>query len=231
MEKQALPPVLSPQTAKSGWCWMAFQLLLLPQLVSSAAGLLPISLNEAGVNLCYHMVCFLAVFSIFQKYLWDSCRWAKLHWKRFALVCLLALAGYYAASWGLTRLIVHLEPSFSNRNDQTILHLRQQGLFLTALATVLFAPLSEECLFRGLLFGEARKRSRWGAYLLSALCFALLHMLGYFGTYTPLQLMLSLVQYLPAGLILAWSYEKSQTLAAPIAIHTIINAISMVQIL
>ena len=43
--------------------------------------------------------------------------------------------------------------------------------------------------------------------------------------------MLSLVQYLPAGLILAWSYEKSQTLAAPIAIHTIINAISMVQIL
>lgn len=231
MEKQALPPDLSPKTAKAGWCWMAFQFLLLPQLVSFAAGLLPISLNEAGVNLIYHMVSFLAVFSIFQKYLWDSFRWASLHWKRFALVCALALSGYYAANWGLTRIIGFLEPSFANRNDQTILRLRQQGLLPTALATVFFAPLSEECLFRGLLFGETLKKSPWGAYLLSTVCFALLHMLGYLGTYTPLQLALSLLQYAPAGLILAWSYEKSQSLAAPIAIHTIINTISMVHIL
>ena len=35
------------------------------------------------------------------------------------------------------------------------------------------------------------------------------------------------VQYLPAGLILAWSYEKSNTILTPIAIHTVINAIGI----
>ena len=104
-------------------------------------------------------------------------------------------------------------------------------MLLTALFTVFLAPLSEECLFRGLLFGQVLKKSRMGAYALSAVCFALIHVMGYLGTYTPLQLVLSLAQYLPAGLILARSFEKSGTIAVPILIHMTINAISMVQIL
>ena len=55
--------------------------------------------------------------------------------------------------------------------------------------------------------------------------------MGYLGTVTPLQVALSLAQYLPAGWVLAWSFEKSQTLAAPILVHMGINAISMIQIL
>ena len=35
------------------------------------------------------------------------------------------------------------------------------------------------------------------------------------------------VQYLPAGLMLAWSYEKSNTIVTPILIHTVINAIAI----
>ena len=104
-------------------------------------------------------------------------------------------------------------------------------MVLTAISTIFLAPLSEECLFRGLMFGQTLKKSRLGAYALSAACFALIHVMGYLGTYTPLQLVLSLVQYLPAGLVLAWSYEKAGTIAVPILIHMIINAISMVQII
>jgi membrane protease YdiL (CAAX protease family) len=35
------------------------------------------------------------------------------------------------------------------------------------------------------------------------------------------------VQYLPAGLALAWAYEKADTIWAPILMHMTINQISI----
>ena len=222
---------LTPKNIRAGWCWMAFQLLLLPQLVTGAAGLLPVEVSDAAVNFGYHLVCFLGVFLIFFHYLQASFRCAVKNWRRCALVCALTVLVYYAAAWAVTRFIGFCDPAFANRNDASITAMRQQGLVLTAITTVLLAPLSEECLFRGLMFGQLVKKSRPGAYALSALCFGLLHVMGYLGAYAPLQILLSLLQYAPAGLILAWSYEKSGTIAVPILVHGIINAVSMVQIL
>ncbi len=222
-------PLLLPQSkTKLLWCWMAFQYLLLPQLVSVTLGVV---CSDALVNFVYHLLSFLGVFLILREHLPSAFRRAAAHPKRCVLVCVLSLMVYYAAAWAVTAAIRQLEPAFSNRNDGAILLLRRDGLVLTAISTIFLAPLSEECLFRGLIFGQTLKKSRMGAYALSAVCFALIHVMGYLGTYTPLQLVLSLVQYLPAGLILAWSYEKSGTIAVPILIHMTINAISMVQIL
>lgn len=222
-------PLLLPQSkTKLLWCWMAFQYLLLPQLVSVTLGVV---CSDALVNFVYHLLSFLGVFLILREHLPSAFRRAAAHPKRCVLVCVLSLMVYYAAAWAVTAAIRQLEPAFSNRNDGAVLLLRRDGLVLTAISTIFLAPLSEECLFRGLIFGQTLKKSRMGAYALSAVCFALIHVMGYLGTYTPLQLVLSLVQYLPAGLILAWSYEKSGTIAVPILIHMTINAISMVQIL
>lgn len=222
-------PLLLPQSkTKLLWCWMAFQYLLLPQMVSYALG---VYFSDALVNFVYHLLSFLGVSLILGEYLPCAFRRAAAHPKRCVLVCVLSLMVYYAAAWAVTAAIRQLESAFSNRNDAAVLLLRRDGLVLTAISTIFLAPLSEECLFRGLMFGQTLKKSRMGAYALSAACFALIHVMGYLGTYTPLQLVLSLVQYLPAGLILAWSFEKAGTIAVPILIHMIINAISMVQIL
>ena len=222
-------PLLLPQSkTKLLWCWMAFQYLLLPQLVFVTLGVI---CSDALVNFVYHLLSFLGVFLILGESLLNAFRRAAAHPKRCVLVCVLSLMVYYAAAWAVTAAIRQLESAFSNRNDAAVLLLRRDGLVLTAITTIFLAPLSEECLFRGLMFGQTLKKSRLGAYALSAICFALIHVMGYLGTYTPLQLVLSLVQYLPAGLILAWSYEKAGTIAVPILIHMIINAISMVQII
>ena len=89
----------------------------------------------------------------------------------------------------------------------------------------------EEVLFRGLLFGQLRVKGRWIGYLGSSLCFCLIHLIGYLGKYTLLEFFLALLQYLPAGVILAWSYEKSHSIAAPIFVHMVINGISLISIL
>ena len=214
---------LSPAAIKAGWVWMALQFTLLPQLV----GLL--RLDNARSNLLFHALCALATVAIFRRALLEGLRRGMAHWQRFVFVCTLALAGYYAAGGGVNRLIGWLDPSFLNRNDQSLLEMQVGWPLL--LTTVVLAPVSEECLFRGLLFTQAGKRSRAAGYSLSCLCFALVHVLGYLGTYTPRQFALALLQYIPAGLMLAWSCEKSQTLTAPIALHAIINAISIAQLL
>ena len=45
--------VLSPGRIKALWCWMAFQYLLLPQMVSFALG---VFCSDALVNFVYHLL-------------------------------------------------------------------------------------------------------------------------------------------------------------------------------
>lgn len=214
---------LSPTAVKAGWVWMAIQFTLLPQLV----GLL--GADAACSNFLLHAVSALATGVIFREALMDGLRRGIGHRKRFLGVCALALAGYYAAGWAVSWLIEGLDPAFLNRNDQVLLGMKEQWLLLL-LTTVVLAPVSEECLFRGLLFSRLAERNRVFAYLLSCLCFALIHVLGFLGKYTPLQFALAMLQYIPAGLMLAWAQERSG-LIAPIFLHAVINAVSMQKIL
>ena len=214
---------LSPTAVKAGWVWMAVQFALLPQLV----GLLGV--DAARSNFLLHAVSALAAGVIFREALIDGLRRGIGHWKRFLGVCALALAGYYAAGGAVSWLIEGLDPTFLNRNDQVFFDMKEQWILLL-LTTVVLAPVSEECLFRGLLFSRLAERNRVFAYLLSCLCFALIHVLGFLGKYTPLQFALAMLQYIPAGLMLAWAQERSG-LIAPIFIHAAINAVSVAQVL
>lgn len=203
----------------AGWVWLALQFTVLPRLV----GLL--GLDGGASNLLFHAISTLAVAVIFRRTLEENLR--RETGRRFWLVCVQALTGYYAAGQLLSLLIWQLAPEFLNRNDQVLLGMKGHWLLLT---TVVLAPVNEECLFRGLIFSRLRQRSRFWGYCLSSLLFGLIHVLGYLGQYTPVEFALALLQYLPAGLILAWSQERTQTLTTPILIHATINAISLIQI-
>ncbi len=100
-----------------------------------------------------------------------------------------------------------------------------------AIATVLLVPPAEELIFRGLIFGCAAEKSGALGYALSCALFALVHILGYVGAYSPAQLACCFVQYLPAGIALAWAYHFSGSIFSPIAIHALINAMSLAGVL
>ena len=75
----------------------------------------------------------------------------------------------------------------------------------------------------GLMFGLP-SMSRMSATILA---FAIIHIIGYIGKYSALELLMAVLQYLPAGLCLAWAYTKSDTIFAPILIHAAINAVGI----
>ena len=194
-----------------GWIYLAFQLLALPGILSWANGTM--GLSEAELNFCFFVINFIAVLLIFNKYLSRS----------FAQV-ILGFVAYYACSWGMNKLFSWIAPGYTNANDASIAALSKGNFFLMAIGTVVLVPPVEECFYRGLVFRNLYSVSRPAAYIVSMAVFAFIHIAGYIQSYTPWQLVICFLQYLPAGLCLAWSYAKSDTIFAPIVIHALVNA-------
>ena len=96
------------------------------------------------------------------------------------------------------------------------------------LLAVVFAPVSEELFFRGVLFRSVRDRHGfWPAALASAIPFGLVH-------YVPAPAIDALVLQLTmvgTGLGLAWIYERRGTIVAPMAAHVAFNVVGLVTIL
>lgn len=222
--KNGASPGLSPTEAVWGFGYWAFQLFLLPSILSAVNGILPNPLSGAEINFLFFLINFLVAILIFHAFLGRSFRQVTAHPAYFCQAVVLGLAAYLACSLLVERCIGMLDPGFHNANDASIAALGKGNFFLTALGTAAFVPLAEECFYRGLFFRHISGKSLWAAYLLSIAVFAAVHIVGFIGTYSPLEILLSFLQYLPAGLCLAWSLQKSGTIFAPILMHTIINA-------
>ena len=92
---------------------------------------------------------------------------------------------------------------------------------------VFMAPLVEECLFRGVLFGAIRPRSRFWAYAVSIAAFALYHVWQYAFMYQDARLLLSALRYVPVSAALAFCYEQTRSIWPPVFFHMFINAMSL----
>ena len=210
-----------------GWIYLALELLVLPSGLYLLTSRFFPGTSATTVNFLFYLLNFLAICLIFRSYLRRNWAIARTGLLKVLLQVLLGLVAYWVSAILFAALTLHLMPDFFNVNDQSIAALSQDGYLLMVLGTVVLVPTAEECLFRGLLFRGIYSKSRWGAYLVSAVAFAFIHISGYLGSYDLTHLMLCLIQYLPAGLILACSYEASNTIFTPIIIHTLINAIGI----
>lgn len=213
-----------------GFCYLAFQMLLLPGILTWANGQLHPPLNGAELNFVFYFLNFLAVLLIFHDFLGRSAGQVRQHPAYFCQAVILGLAAYYASSYIIDYVIRLLSPAFANYNDGSIAAMKQTNAFLMVIGTVILVPPAEECFYRGLIFRNLYRKSPAAAYVVSMLVFACIHVLGYLGTYRPLELFLAVLQYLPAGLCLAWSYVKSETIFAPIVIHAWINFVAIRQL-
>ena len=227
MKKVILSPAPNPREAVWGRRYLLFQLCFLSSLLQAAFFWLGLPISAAELNLTYHGISFFAVIWIFHDFLRKNLAQFRRHLIAFVQAAVLGLAAYFASTWLIERLIGWLAPGFANANDAFITQMASTSYYLMVVATVILAPLAEECLYRGLLFRGLYGRSRVLAYCVSVSVFAAVHIVGYFGTYSAPELLLSFLQYLPGGLWLAWSYEKSGTIIAPIFIHSVINAVAM----
>ena len=218
-----------------GFGYFLFYLMVLPSMLELLFSLLSWDYNSTQghlrLSLLYHGINFLAMLLIFHRFLGKSLAAVKKRFWGFVQAVILGWVLYQAATSSIMLLCRLVKPDLQNLNNAFFADQARTNFPLTAIATVFLAPPVEECLFRGLLFSTIHQKSRFLAFAVSALAFALVHVSGYLSYYGALGSLLLLLQSLPAGLALGWAYEKADTILAPMVIHMVINAISMGHIL
>ena len=133
-------------------------------------------------------------------------------------ICLIALG----LNWTCTELLSRL---FNiNLSDQPLVKVVTSNTLSATGKAILYsfllleAPLLEEPLFRGVIFGGLTKiMPVWGARFISGFLFALVHVNA--ATFIPLWFL---------GVAFAWLYVRTGTLLAPMAVHFIFNSVNLV---
>lgn len=220
----SLGPGLSTAEKVAGFCYLPFYVFLLSLILQYLSGLLGLGLTGLQINVCFFIINCVVIWIIFHNFLLRSLR-AIRFWE-LVQALILGFVLYYAGNFLYSFILNRLNLSVVSYNDEAVLALANQNWWVMVVCCVVLAPLVEETLMRGLLFGVIRRKSRIAAYAASILLFAAIHVWQYALLYDWTAILLAALQYVPAGIALGWTYEKSDTIWAPILLHMAINAIS-----
>ena len=220
----SLGPGLSTAEQVAGFCYLPFYVALLAMILRYCSELLGLNLTELQLNICFFAVNCLIVWVIFHGFLIRSFRGIRF-WELIQAL-ILGFVLYYAGNFLFSLVMGWLNLEITSYNDETVMSLAEQGKAAMIVCAVIIAPLVEETLVRGLLFGVIRRKSRIAAYVVSIVFFAMIHVWQYLMAHDLKSVLLAALQYIPAGIALGWTYEKSNTIWAPILLHMTINAIS-----
>ena len=186
-----------------------------------------------GYNTLFFGGLFLILWvsTLFQKRNWDNGHLARCkHWDNGRLarcaklalfsalpICLIA----FGLNWACDEILSRL--ANIDLADQDLVKVVASNTLSPSSKTILYtfvlleAPLLEEPLFRGVIFGGFSKiMPIWLAMALSGFLFAFVHVNA--ATLIPLWFL---------GIAFAWLYVRTGTLLAPMAVHFIFNAINL----
>ena len=217
----------TPNESVFGLIYFILQLLIIPGILMVVSMMLAAPPSETIINVLFFAFNFVAVLIIFRKFLTANlCMLLDAPWHVLRFAGIGALI-YMVGNTAFTLLITAVSPDFANINDAAIMEMVQENFGLMTLGTVVLVPVAEECFYRGLIFRNLYDKSPVWAYAASMVLFSLAHVLGYvtlmdFGT-----LVLSFIQYLPAGFALAFAYRKSGSIFASVLIHMTVNQTGM----
>jgi membrane protease YdiL (CAAX protease family) len=220
-------PALSRREKYIGTLYLAFQWILLPTLLRLIAEAFGIATSGTLINVLYFAINFICCIAIFGNLLKQSFCQSRENPERLLFGAAVGFGVHRVASIVVSLFTALLLPDFVNLNDESLVSILGDYPVLMMISTAFLAPVAEELFYRGLVFGWLREKNVTLAYILSALIFASLHVMQYIGIYSPLQVVVALVRYLPAGIIFAWAYQYSGSIFAPILIHAVNNLLAI----
>ena len=216
---------LSRGEAIAVWIWLPVDLLLLPLLAgfAYARGLV----DDMTANLAIYALGTLVLAVALHRFL--GADFVRLF--RRPLTLLLVPAAFFAQRFFelIIAVIVYMLDLGGNLNNEAVIDLLGSDPIPSVVMAVVLGPFVEECLFRAGIFGQLRRRSRFLAYLVSMLAFALSHV--WQGAISDFTQLFHALSYLPAGFALAWIYERSDSIWGSWLLHALSNGVSVLTIL
>lgn len=138
---------------------------------------------------------------------------------------------YYIASVFLNLLIMQFTDTTTSANQSEIIAASQSSPWLTLFSALIYAPIVEEIVFRGVLYRGLRPRySHRKAALISAFTFGYIHVMAslFAGNFAD---MIYLFAYALIGFFLVLAYEQNDTIYGSILLHFINNAFAFLLLL
>ena len=220
----ALGPGLTRGEQIAGFCYLPFFVALLGIGLQWLNLQLDLHLTELQVNVCFFVLNCVIVWIIFHNFLLRSFR--NIRFWELVQALILGFVLHYVGNILFGMVIGWLGLNIPMPNNDAVIDLATENETVMIICSVALAPLTEETLVRGLIFGTIRRKSRVLAYVVSVLFFAAIHVWQYIPVYSLQDVLLSALAYLVPGIALGWTYEKANTIWAPIVLHMVINAIA-----
>jgi len=214
-----------------GGIFFAFYLIVLPftsdALFTGLSRLLGRPIPDNVRNMVFYYVLFALTVIIFWNYLGRvTGNFLSNFWRTLWSVCL-GLVGFYGLNELSYRVLDTVLSGLTNLNDITISAQIHDAPRSTALIIIFLAPFVEEVLFRGLVFGNLKFKSRGVAYVVSCALFAALHVWQFAVVNQDVTYFVVMLQYFVPGFMLAWVYDHSGTLWTSIGLHAAANALAV----
>ena len=227
-EEAAWRPQLTVEEQRVGWVFFALYLLVLPFLVGVVTRFLDehleLGFTAAESSAIYYAAVLLLLVAVFWDFLKNAFRILSDNPRRnlFALVAGFLGGLLFTVLLSLIPLPVE-NPVIGDYRGQFLL---APG-FTTAVVMFL-RPMTEEILYRGLLFGFLRKGSRPLAYAVSIGVAALAAVWQFaIPDGGPLYLLLAL-RYIPLAAAATWAYDIGGSVLTPMALRVILNGLFLV---
>jgi len=212
----------------AGTVYLPFHLIVFPLFIRMMAVFLPSGLTNIAQNTIYYGLGLAFCLICMWKYLRYAYDILLDNFILSIIAICFSLIIYFLLTY-LTQglMFIILEDQAQNPNNNAIMDVASKSPNALFALTVFIAPIVEEILFRGVIFGSLRAKHRILAYVFSIGLFALYHVWQYALGASDWKMLVYVIEYLPAGYVLAWLYEKTNCIWLPIFMHMAINLISM----
>lgn len=198
---------------------------------------------RSGIEIAYHVINFLVAVFVYREYLGESFLNVQIDVKNFLKTVGICVALMFALAWTMFRFFTALGSEMMLTAAMGILPLAEVDLFtlsswlvltnpiIGTICLVILAPFTISCLFYSTVFAPICCNRPWLAYLVVALLIAFPRICNGMTYWNPTEeLVLYLVQ-LPMHLMACWSYQKTDTVWAPIAVHASANLLASLLVL
>lgn len=213
---------------------MVLLLLYLPVHIFLLPNLVGIGLLSAGIdytvtqlNAIYYAVGTVIVLLLTRHFLRRNFDGLCDHLFTVLVTVMTAYVLQMAFTYALSAVKLWVGLEEVNQNNAAIQNQLGKDYGTMFALTVFLAPLIEETIFRGAIFGPIRMKNRWLAYVISIFLFGLHHVWQFAFTGQGLTYLIHILDYVPASWALCWAYERTDTIWTSIALHMLVNAISL----
>lgn len=210
-----------------GLIYLPLHVFALPILLGIFTSVNTVPLSDAQLSTIYYLIGLVFVLLFLRRGLrrdWDRFLDSKL---KTLLALILAYLISVVLSYVVSIALLLILGDGQSPNDSAITDVVSTNYHGMLAALVFLSPVVEETLFRGVLFGALRERSRAAAYIVSTAVFSLYHVWQYAAASMDASMLIYALQYIPASVALAWCYERTGSLWTPMLYHAMNNLASL----